>query len=114
MEGRLLLLLDCNTNEQIQTIESHLNTSPHNSKPKQPPPQTPKMSAPNPGRQSPEPSRNTDAQAGENTSNVNKQGGGPSEGSEQSSDNTKSSLPSNPKEQVLDQHAKDVTSKTMN
>ncbi|CBX90991.1 hypothetical protein IAQ61_002458 [Plenodomus lingam] len=70
------------------------------------------MSAPNPGRQSPEPSRQSDDQTGQTAHNM-KSGGGPTEGSEQSSDNTKGALPSNPKEQVLDQHAKDVTSKTV-
>ncbi|KAF2852952.1 hypothetical protein T440DRAFT_391258 [Plenodomus tracheiphilus IPT5] len=70
------------------------------------------MSAPNAGRQSPDPSHQSDAQSGQAAQIPNKQGGGPSEGSEQSSDNTKTGLPSNPKEQILDQHAKDVTSKT--
>ncbi|KAH9871558.1 hypothetical protein J1614_005813 [Plenodomus biglobosus] len=70
------------------------------------------MSAPNPGRQSPDPSHQTDAQSGQAATNM-KSGGGPAQGAEQSSNETKGALPSNPKQQVLDQHAEDVTSKTV-
>lgn len=69
------------------------------------------MSAPNAGRQSPDPSHQSDAQSGSAANKVAGQGGGPSEGAEKSSDKTKTGLPSNPKH-VLDDHAKEVTSKT--
>jgi len=68
------------------------------------------MSAPNPGRQSPEPAHQSDAQAGAAANKVAGQGGGPAEGAEKSSDKTKSGLPSNPKH-VLEEHAREVTSK---
>lgn len=69
-----------------------------------------KMSAPNPGRQSPDPERQSGAQAGQISDNVNKQGAGPQEGAEQASDNTKNSLSSNP-EHPLKQHSEETTSK---
>jgi hypothetical protein len=68
------------------------------------------MSAPNQGRQSPEPEQQSDAQAGSTSSNVNNQGGGPSEGAEKSSDNTKSGLSSNPTH-PLEKHSEETTSK---
>lgn len=70
------------------------------------------MSAPNAGRQSPEPSRQSDAQSGATSTDPNKHSDGPSEGSEKSSDNTKSGLESNPKH-ILADHADDTTSKTV-
>jgi hypothetical protein len=69
-----------------------------------------KMSAPNAGRQSPEPEKQSDAQTGQTSSNVNDQGGAPSQGAEKSSDNTKSGLSSNP-EHPLAKHAEETTSK---
>ncbi|KAF2818968.1 hypothetical protein CC86DRAFT_375398 [Ophiobolus disseminans] len=68
------------------------------------------MSAPNAGRQSPEPEKQSDAQAGQTTSNVNDQGGAPEKGAEKVSDDTKSGLSSNP-EHPLAKHAEEVTSK---
>jgi hypothetical protein len=70
------------------------------------------MSAPNAGRQSPEPEKQSDAQAGKTTGNANDQGAGPQKGSEKASDDTKGGLPSNP-EHVLAKHAEDTTSKTV-
>jgi hypothetical protein len=69
-----------------------------------------KMSAPNAGRQSPEPEKQSDAQAGQTSSNVNNQGGDVAKGSEKSSDDTKSALSSNP-EHPLAKHAEETTSK---
>jgi hypothetical protein len=68
------------------------------------------MSAPNAGRQSPEPERQNEAQSGQTTDNVNKQGAGPQEGAEKASDNTKNALSSNP-EHPLKEHAEETTSK---
>lgn len=68
------------------------------------------MSAPNPGRQSPDPSRQSGAQAGQISDNVNEQGAGPKEGAEKASDNTKDSLSSNPSH-PLKEHSEEVTSK---
>ncbi|KAL1799864.1 hypothetical protein ACET3X_000206 [Alternaria dauci] len=68
------------------------------------------MSAPNAGRQSPEPERQSSAQAGQTADNVNDQGAGPKEGAEKSSDNTKDSLSSNP-QHTLEKHAEETTSK---
>ena len=68
------------------------------------------MSAPNAGRQSPEPERQSDAQAGQTTGNVNDQGGAPAKGAEKSSDDTKSGLSSNPTH-PLAKHAEETTSK---
>jgi len=69
------------------------------------------MSAPQPGRQSPDPERQSDAQAGQTSDNVNKQGGAPSQDhAKEASDDFKDNLSSNP-EHPLAQHAEDVTSK---
>lgn len=69
------------------------------------------MSAPQPGRQSPDPERQSDAQAGQTSDNVNKQGGAPSEGNAQEvSDDQKSGLSSNPSH-PLAKHAEETTSK---
>lgn len=68
------------------------------------------MSAPQPGRQSPDPEHQSDAQSGQTSSNVNDQGAGPAGGSEKSSDSTKDSLSSNPTH-PLAKHAEEVTSK---
>ncbi|KAI4930987.1 uncharacterized protein J4E92_004821 [Alternaria infectoria] len=73
-------------------------------------PQTTTMSAPNAGRQSPEPERQSGAQAGQTSDNVNSQGAGPKEGAEKASDNTKDSLSSNP-QHTLEKHAEETTSK---
>lgn len=69
------------------------------------------MSAPNAGRQSPEPEKQSVGQSGTTASNPNDQGAGPSEGSKQASENQLSGLSSNPGG-PLDQAAKDKTSKT--
>lgn len=68
------------------------------------------MSAPNAGRQSPEPEKQSDAQAGQTTGNVNDQGAGPKQGAQQASSETKSGLSSNP-EHPLAKHAEETTSK---
>ncbi|KAF7444027.1 hypothetical protein A1F94_010121 [Pyrenophora tritici-repentis] len=68
------------------------------------------MSAPNAGRQSPDPERQSGAQAGQIADNVNAQGAGPKEGAEKASDNTKESLSSNP-EHPLKEHSEETTSK---
>ncbi|KAF1947585.1 hypothetical protein EJ02DRAFT_449073 [Clathrospora elynae] len=68
------------------------------------------MSAPNAGRQSPEPERQNEAQSGQTSDNVNQQGGAPKEGAEKSSDNTKDGLSSNP-EHPLAKHSEETTSK---
>jgi hypothetical protein len=68
------------------------------------------MSAPNAGRQSPEPEKQSDAQAGQTTGNVNDQGGAPSQGADKASDETKSGLSSNPTH-PLAKHAEETTSK---
>jgi hypothetical protein len=68
------------------------------------------MSAPNAGRQSPEPERQSDAQTGQTSDNVNNQGGDVAKGSEKNSDDTKSGLSSNP-EHPLAKHADETTSK---
>lgn len=62
------------------------------------------------GRQSPDPEHQSDSQAGQTSDNVNQQGGGPQQGSEKASDETKSGLPSNP-EHVLKKHSEETTSK---
>lgn len=68
------------------------------------------MSAPNAGRQSPEPERQSEAQTGK-TSNPNQQGGAQSaEQSQEESKSTLSSLSSNP-EGPLDKAAEEKTSK---
>ncbi|CAG5150139.1 uncharacterized protein ALTATR162_LOCUS2560 [Alternaria atra] len=68
------------------------------------------MSAPNAGRQSPEPERQNEAQSGQTTDNVNQQGAGPKEGAEKASDNAKDSLSSNPTH-PLEKHSEETTSK---
>jgi hypothetical protein len=69
------------------------------------------MSAPNAGRQSPEPEKQTGAQQSDvPASNVNDQGAGPSEGSKQASENHKEGLSSNPTH-PLEKHAEETTSK---
>ncbi|KAH7088030.1 hypothetical protein FB567DRAFT_441050 [Paraphoma chrysanthemicola] len=68
------------------------------------------MSAPNAGRQSPEPEKQSNAQSGSTSTNVNEQGGGVAKGSEKNSDDTKGGLESNPKH-ILQDHAEEVTSK---
>jgi hypothetical protein len=68
------------------------------------------MSAPNPGRQSPEPEKQTEAQSGQTSKNVNDQGGAPSKGAEKASDDTKGGLESNPTH-PLAKHAEETTSK---
>ncbi|KAF2025929.1 hypothetical protein EK21DRAFT_75278 [Setomelanomma holmii] len=68
------------------------------------------MSAPNPGRQSPEPEQQSNAQAGSTSTNTNDQGGGVDKGSEQNSDDTKSGLASNPTH-ILQENAEKSTSK---
>jgi hypothetical protein len=68
------------------------------------------MSAPNAGRQSPEPERQNEAQSGTTTGNVNDQGGAPEKGAEKASDDTKGGLSSNPTH-PLQKHAEETTSK---
>jgi hypothetical protein len=70
------------------------------------------MSAPQQGRQSPEPERQSDAQKGTQASNVNDQGGAPTTGqtSGQASDDQKSNLASNPTH-PLEKHSEETTSK---
>ncbi|KAG9601668.1 hypothetical protein KCU77_g2216, partial [Aureobasidium melanogenum] len=71
------------------------------------------MSAPNAGRQSPDPEAQSGKQQAEPTSgNPNQQGAEPSEGSKKASENQLEGLESNPTG-PLDQAAKDKTSKTM-
>jgi hypothetical protein len=72
------------------------------------------MSAPNQGRQSPEPERQSDAQAGQTSGNVNDQGGADSfkGDAKEASKETKSGLSSNP-EHPLAKHAEETTSKTV-
>ncbi|THX78417.1 hypothetical protein D6D04_05782 [Aureobasidium pullulans] len=70
------------------------------------------MSAPNAGRQSPEPeNQSSKQQAAPTAGNPNQQGAEPNEGSKQASDNQKDGLSSNPTG-PLDQAAKDKTSKS--
>ncbi|KAF2872040.1 hypothetical protein BDV95DRAFT_571268 [Massariosphaeria phaeospora] len=71
------------------------------------------MSAPNAGRQSPEPEQQTNAQQAEPVgANPNKQGAGPKQGNAQdASDDQKGALSSNPTH-PLAKHAEDTTSKT--
>jgi len=69
------------------------------------------MSAPQQGRQSPDPERQSDKQMGQAADNVNKQGGAPSqEYAKEASNEQKSNLSSNPTH-PLAQHTQDVTSK---
>ncbi|KAF2712088.1 hypothetical protein K504DRAFT_464174 [Pleomassaria siparia CBS 279.74] len=69
------------------------------------------MSAPNPGRQSPEPENQTEGQSGTVASNPNEQGGAPTDSSaKEASNEQKSKLPSNP-EHILAASAEEKTSK---
>jgi hypothetical protein len=70
------------------------------------------MSAPQQGRQSPEPENQSDSQKGSQASNVNDQGGAPTTGknAEQASDDQKSNLSSNPTH-PLAKHSEETTSK---
>jgi hypothetical protein len=68
------------------------------------------MSAPNAGRQSPEPERQSEAQSGQTSDNVNDQGGAVKGGAEKQSDDTKGGLSSNPTH-PLEKHAEETTSK---
>ncbi|KAF2244480.1 hypothetical protein BU26DRAFT_523128 [Trematosphaeria pertusa] len=70
------------------------------------------MSAPNAGRQSPDPERQTGAQQQDPVaSNVNEQGGAPSQGNaKEASDDQKASLSSNPTH-PLEKFAEEKTSK---
>jgi hypothetical protein len=71
----------------------------------------PKMTAPNPGRQSPDPEHQTDAQQGAMATNVNNQGGAPSqEYAKEASDDQKLNLASNPTH-PLAKHSEETTSK---
>ncbi|KAG9690855.1 hypothetical protein KCU81_g8519, partial [Aureobasidium melanogenum] len=69
------------------------------------------MSAPNAGRQSPDPENQSGKQQAEPTSGNAHHGAQPSEGSKKASDNQLSGLESNPTG-PLDQAAKDKTSKS--
>ncbi|KAF1959695.1 hypothetical protein CC80DRAFT_489801 [Byssothecium circinans] len=69
------------------------------------------MSAPNAGRQSPDPENQSSGQSGATTTNINKQGGAPSqEHAKEASDNQKAGLSSNPTH-PLEKHAEEKTSK---
>lgn len=69
------------------------------------------MSAPNAGRQSPEPENQSGAQQSEApASNVNDQGAAPSEGTQKANEDQKASLESNPTH-PLAKHADETTSK---
>lgn len=71
------------------------------------------MSAPNAGRQSPDPEAQSGKQQAEPTSsNPNQQGAEPSQGSKKASEDQLANLESNPTG-PLDQAAKDKTAKTM-
>ena len=72
------------------------------------------MSAPNQGRQSPEPENQSSKQGAAPTAgNPNQQGAEPQQGSQQASKDQLAGLESNPTG-PLDQAAKDKTSKTVN
>lgn len=68
------------------------------------------MSAPQQGRQSPEPENQSDAQKGQQAQ-PNQQGGDSK--TKEKSDDQKAGLESNPTH-ILEQHSKDTTSKTVN
>ncbi|KAF1978561.1 hypothetical protein BU23DRAFT_227554 [Bimuria novae-zelandiae CBS 107.79] len=69
------------------------------------------MSAPNAGRQSPEPKNQSGAQQQDvPASNINDQGAEPSQGTKQANEDSKSGLNSNPTH-PLEKHADDTTSK---
>lgn len=70
------------------------------------------MSAPNQGRQSPEPENQSEAQSGSTATNANEQGAAPSmEHAQEASKKQLDSLPSNPTG-PLDKAAEEKTSKT--
>ncbi|KAK8172291.1 hypothetical protein BKA80DRAFT_262584 [Phyllosticta citrichinensis] len=69
------------------------------------------MSAPNAGRQSPEPERQTGAQQQDAQAAPNDQGGAPPQGSKKASDDQKANLSSNPSH-PLEKHSEETTSKT--
>lgn len=68
------------------------------------------MSAPNAGRQSPPPERQSDIQQKAAQAAPNDLGAGPNQGSKQASEDSKSGLSSNPTH-ILEKHAEEVTSK---
>ncbi|KAF2644966.1 hypothetical protein P280DRAFT_184634 [Massarina eburnea CBS 473.64] len=69
------------------------------------------MSAPNAGRQSPEPGRQSEGQAGATTTNINNQGGAPeNKNAQEASNDQKAGLSSNP-EHPLEKSAQEKTSK---
>ncbi|KAH7045854.1 hypothetical protein B0J12DRAFT_627335 [Macrophomina phaseolina] len=68
------------------------------------------MSAPNAGRQSPEPERQSDIQQKGAQAAPNDLGAGPDQGSKQASEDHKSGLSSNPTH-PLAKHAEETTSK---
>ncbi|KAK7191469.1 hypothetical protein DPSP01_002931 [Paraphaeosphaeria sporulosa] len=69
------------------------------------------MSAQNGGRQSPEPEQQTGAQQSDApATDINNQGGAPSEGTKQANDDQKANLQSNPTH-PLAKHAEETTSK---
>ena len=69
------------------------------------------MSAPNAGRQSPEPEQQSGAQQSDvPASNVNDQGAAPEQGTKQANEDQKAGLSSNPTH-VLEKHADETTSK---
>ena len=67
------------------------------------------MSAPQQGRQSPEPETQSDAQSGQQVQQPNQQGG--ESNTEKKSDDQKSGLPSNPTH-ILAKHSEETTNKT--
>jgi hypothetical protein len=74
------------------------------------PSNTTQMSAPQQGRQSPEPETQSDAQKGQQAQ-PNQQGGETE--TKQQSDDSKNNLPSNPTH-ILEKHSEETTSKTVN
>ena len=69
------------------------------------------MSAPNAGRQSPEPEKQSGAQQQDApASNVNDQGAAPEQGTKQANEDAKSALSDNPTH-PLEKHAQETTSK---
>jgi hypothetical protein len=67
------------------------------------------MSAPNQGRQSPEPERQSESQAGTQAGNPNDQNAGPGQKAGEESKNTLENLSSNPKGPLDDEAAKKTT-----
>ncbi|KAK8214381.1 hypothetical protein IWZ01DRAFT_499699 [Phyllosticta capitalensis] len=72
---------------------------------------TTKMSAPNPGRQSPEPEQQTGAQQQAAQAAPNDLGGQPAQGTKQANEDQKANLSSNPTH-PLEKHSEETTSKT--